>query len=181
MRFQTLQSVSRRAATVVGTAVIVAVVVSGTLSVAQAASHAVAEGVPNNSVNSAKIVNGSVASIDIKDGTITPADVNANLSPTWAKVNGGTTTVGLIRGRNAVSASRIGSGTYVVDFSRDIRSCGWGVTLNSNDADAALGGFAVAERLTGSDVDSLLIRTYNSSGANSDTGENQGFTVQVMC
>ena len=52
MNIQVLKTVSTRAATVVGAVAITAVVVSGSLSVAQAATEAVA----NNSVNSAKIV-----------------------------------------------------------------------------------------------------------------------------
>ena len=129
MSRQFLKTAASRTATAIGAATVAAVVVAGSLSVAQAATEAI----PNNSVTSAKIVNGTIQGIDIKPGAVGPGQLGVNARPRWAKVDAGATT-SLIRGRGAVSASRIGAGVYAVTFASPITNCGWTATLNDNDA-----------------------------------------------
>ena len=120
MSRQFLKTAASRTAIAIGAATIAAVVVAGSLSVAQAATEAI----PNNSVTSAKIVNGTIQGIDIKPGAVGPGQLGLNARPRWAKVDAGVTT-SLIRGRGAVSASRISAGVYaaqsiVVAAARDL-------------------------------------------------------------
>jgi hypothetical protein len=198
MKLHILKKMARGTATVVGTAVITAVVVSGTLSVAQAASEAVAENVPNNSVNSAKIVNGSVQGVDIKDATITgadiadggvttfdisdntigPGDLNVNLRPRWARINGGASP-SVLAGRNVTSVAHQGVGVYRVSFNRDVSACSYTATLTDNANGVANPGEIAIER--GTAVNDVWVRTYTSTGAAADTASGHGFTLAVYC
>jgi hypothetical protein len=170
-----IRTVASRTATVVTTSVVTAVVIAGGLSMAYASP----ENVPLNSVTSAKIVNGTIQGIDIKDATITPADLGTNARPRWAKVDAGPTTT-LIRDRGAASASRFALGVYEVAFDAPINGCGWSATLNDNDSSSTPPGEIGVERKPGS-TNSLLVRTFNSAGVQSESSEDNGFTVVVSC
>jgi hypothetical protein len=175
MKFPFARTLASRTASVVGAVVVTAVVVSGGLGVAQAARLSV----PNNSVTSAKIVNGTIQGVDIKDGAIAPADLSVNARPRWAKVDAGPTTT-LIRGRGAASATRAALGVYRVSFETPITNCGWTATLNDNDASSTPPGEIGVEREAGTS-NNLLIRTFNSAGVQSESSEDNGFTVVVSC
>ena len=123
-----------------------------------------------NTVNSAAIVNGSVARADLKPGSL----------PNWAKVSGGTAGT-FLAGRGAASSSHIGTGVYQVNFTRSVQGCGWSATLNDNDAGAAATGQITVERANPGDPDSLFVRTFNAAGAAANTSVDDGFTVLVTC
>jgi hypothetical protein len=210
MHLQTLKTVSRRTATVVGAVVITTVVVSGTLSVAQAASQAVAENVPNNSVTSGKIVDGTIRSVDVKDGTLTGVDVTDNslggadifngsvttndiadgsltsadlasaIRPRYAKVETGTT-FSIIRQRGATAVNRTGNGEYDVTFDIAITGCGWIATRNDDASGGGGPGEIAVEQASSSDPNRLRIRLFNSAGSQTDPEADDGFTVTVIC
>ena len=176
MNRPSLRTVASRTATAVGAAVITTMVVAGGLSVAQAAT----ESVPNNSVTSAKIVNGTIQGIDVKDGAIGPADLSVNARPRWAKVSGGTSGA-LLRGRGVASSSRIGTGTYRVTFDAPVTRCGWTATRNDNGAGLAGAGQISIEQESPADATTLLVNTYNPAGTPTDTAADDGFTLVLSC
>jgi len=151
-----------------------ALVMGGGLAFAQgapASGAGVAEAIAApNTVNSSSIVNGSVARADMKPGSL----------PSWAKVGGGTAGT-LLAGRGVVSSTRISAGVYQVVFNRSIIGCGWTATLNDNDAGGATAGQIAVERASSAITTNLIVRTYNTSGAQTDTGADDGFTVMVVC
>jgi hypothetical protein len=176
MSRQFLKTAASRTATAIGAATVAAVVVAGSLSVAQAATEAI----PNNSVTSAKIVNGTIQGIDIKPGAVGPGQLGVNARPRWAKVDAGLTTT-LIRGRGAVSASRIGVGIYAVTFASPITNCGWTATRNDNDAGVGPAGEVAVERGSSTNAFTLWVRTFNSAGALTESADNDGFTLVASC
>ena len=198
MGFTSLKAVTRRTATIVTVVVATTVVVSGTLSVAEAARQAVTESVANNSVNSAKIVDNSIQSVDIRnsavtgadiatgtvrgsdlrDGTVGPADFADAVEPRWAHVEGGSTPA-IIKGRNASSVVRQGTGIYRVTFDRALNDCAYVATLTNNGGGVSSPGQISAER--GASPSEVWVRTYSTSGVPADTDDVDGFTVIVVC
>ena len=176
MSRQFLKTAASRTATAVGAAAIAAVVVAGSLSVAQAAT----ESVPNNSVTSAKIVNGTIQGIDIKPGAVGPGQLGINVRPRWAKVDAGVST-SLIRGRGAVSASRVGVGVYRVVFASPVNNCGWTVARNDNGAGVVSPGEIGVEQESVALTNNLWVRTWNSAGAPAEMSADDGFTLMVSC
>jgi hypothetical protein len=177
MKFTTLKKVGKNAATVVGAVVVTAVVVSGTLSVAQAAT----ETVPNNSVTSAKILNNSVQGIDIKDSSVAAADLAISIRPRYAHIAASSAGASIINARGVVSASRLATGQFLVDFNAPITNCGWFATLTDNDAGSSVPGEISIERNSAGDPDTLRVRTYNSAGTLVDPSSTDGFSVRVDC
>ena len=80
-----------------------------TLTVARALS---ADGVPDNAINGADVVNGSLTSADLAAGTI-PANI-------FAQVNADGT---LAHGSRVISSTRTSLGRYDVTFDRDLTGC----------------------------------------------------------
>ena len=176
MKRPLLRTIASRTATAVGAVVITTVVVAGGLGVAQAATESVA----NNSVTSAKLVNGTVQGIDIKNGTVTPLDLSPAARPRWAKIDGSTNGT-VIRGRGVASSTHLSAGNYVVTFTGPIANCGWTATLNDNAAAGAAPGQIAVEQNGPSDATTLRVRTYDAAGVQADTAAGDGFTVVVSC
>jgi len=177
MELSTIRKAGTRVATVVGAVVIAAVVGTGALGIA----HAAVESVPNNSVNSAKIVNNTVQSIDIKDGTIAPADLQTRIRPRFAHVSANAGGATILQARGVASVSRINAGGYLVTFSQSVQGCGWTATLTDDDAGSAAAGEISVERYAVDDPNTLWVRTYSSAGAQTDRPNGDGFTVRVDC
>ncbi len=176
MNRQFLKTAASRTATAVGAATIAAVVVAGGLSIAQAAP----ESVPNNSVTSAKIVNGTIQGIDIKPGAVGAGQLGVNARPRWAKVNAGLNT-SLIRGRGAVSAQRLAAGVYAVEFTSPVTNCGWVATRNDNAASSAGPGEITVELESAASTTRLWVRTFNSAGTQTEMVDDDGFTLTISC
>lgn len=121
-----------------------------------------------NTVNSAAIINNSVARTDMRLGTI----------PLWARI----ASDGTIIASKGVTGASAGpsSGEYLIDFSRDITACAWLATATDNDSGARPPGYATVERKV-ADVDTLKVRTYDFSGLQTFPFANDGFTILVSC
>jgi hypothetical protein len=170
------------AAKVAGASALAVLVGSGTLGIANAATEAVA----NNSVNSAKIVDNSILSVDIANGAVAPADVSAALQPRWAKVATGDGTMGdgttaILRQRGVTAVDRNYNGEYDVTFARPITNCGWFATLNDDGTGGANDGEITVERASDNDLNTLRIRLYTSAGTQDDPEGDDGFSVMVLC
>ena len=108
-------------------------------------------------------VNVAAESSDDGDATAMYAVVNAN----------GT----LARGRNAVSATRLGTGAYEVVFRKDVRKCAYLATIGlSGSAGASLPGEITVVGRSGNDR-GVFVTTHSSGGAAADLG----FHLGVLC
>jgi hypothetical protein len=177
MQFTTVKKVATRTATVVGALVITASVGSGALGIAQAAT----ENVPNNSVTSAKIVNGTIQGIDIKDATISPGDLQIRIRPRFAHVSANSGGASILQARGVSTVSRISTGQYGVTFSESVANCGWTATLTDDSDGSASPGEIAVELNSSADPKTLRVRTYNSAGTLTDQASGDGFTVRVDC
>jgi hypothetical protein len=67
-----------------------------------------------------------------------------------------------------------------VVFAAPITGCGWTATLNDNDASSTPPGEIGVEREPGSNT-SVLVRTFNSAGIQTESSEDNGFTIVLSC
>jgi len=74
-------------------------------------------------IGSGAIVDNSIRSRDIHNGTIAPKDLNASarVQKLYGNVRGDTGT--LVRGRGIKSVSRTSAGTYFIHFRRKVSNC----------------------------------------------------------
>jgi hypothetical protein len=83
----------------------------------------------------------------------------------------------LARGRNAVSATRLGTGFYEVVFRKDVRKCAYLGTIGlSGAAGASLPGEITVVGRAGNDR-GVFVTTHSSGGASADLG----FHLAVLC
>jgi hypothetical protein len=157
--------------TAVGGGVIAVMIVGG--------GPAGAFNVPNNSVNSAKIVDRSIRGIDIRDATVQPADLSLRARPRWAKVDAGPSP-SFIAQRGATAVSREDPGVYLVTFGGSVVGCGWSATLNENTTGFAAPGEIAIEASTQGE-NQLYVVTFDSSGVITDPLADDGFTVVAHC
>ena len=177
-----LRSLATQVASATAGAVIAVVLVGGGFAFAQEAPEVgvgVAEVAAANSVNSAAIINGSVTGTDIANGTVGRNDLKSTVVARWAKVNAGIATE-LLRGRGVESAFRAQAGVYRVAFTDSVANCGWTATINDNSNGIAAPIQITVESSTLAPTD-LIVRTFNSAGTPTDTGETDGFTITVDC
>ncbi len=160
-----------RLAVAIATMIATALVFSGGM--------AVAFSVPPNSVNSAKIVNGTVRGIDIKNGTVTHHDLAGYLRPRWVKFDADSSGVTYLSGRGVVLVAPQGVGIYRVRFNRSVNGCGWMATRNDNAGGIAQPGEIAVER--GLVATDLWVRTFTSAGVLAHPEASDGVTVQLMC
>ena len=73
-----------------------------------------------------------------------------------------------------------GVGVYRVTFDASVVGCGWSATLNDNDANSSPPGEISVGREPASSTN-LLVRTFNSAGAQTESDEANGFTVVLSC
>src|SRR5262245_37888116 len=82
----------------------------------------------------------------------------------------------LVRGKNAVSAARVGEGEYTVKFNQNIRQCGFVVSLGA----PGTGLLPTGQASAGSDPSSntkIDVETTSSDG----TDSNRSFHLVVVC
>jgi hypothetical protein len=83
----------------------------------------------------------------------------------------------LARGHKAVSAARLGTGTYEVVFRKDVRRCAYLATIGlSGSAGASLPGEITVVGRSGNDR-GVFLTTHSSGGASADLG----FHLAVHC
>jgi len=148
--------------------------------------------VPNNSVTSAKIVNGTIQGMDIKDGTVAPVDLAPRARPLWARVGQSVPDISsfeLIRGRGVTSVGifdgGLGDTWYVVTFDRPVDDCGWTATPNANAANGEVDAawLGVSEEGSTEAHSDLRVSVYDESNLASPLGlgAGDGFTLVVHC
>ena len=83
----------------------------------------------------------------------------------------------LARGAKAVSATRLGTGSYEVIFRKDVRKCAYVATIGlSGSAGSSLPGEITVVGRSGNDR-GVFVTTHSSAGASADLG----FHLAVLC
>lgn len=111
-------------------------------------------------------------------------------SARWVQVFGTSVGAGYQRGdgTSVETVDRVRAGVYRIDFFEPVESCGWIATRTasstrlSNDITFKVvqpGEITVEQRIAG-DPSSLLVRTYNSAGVETDLLD-EGFSLLVTC
>jgi hypothetical protein len=135
----------------------------------------------DGTVASEDIADATIVSNDIQNGSIQAADLNNSAMTRWAKIDADATGTAVLRGRGVITSSRVGQGMYTVTFLQAVDACGWTATVNDNDAESAGNLYASVERNSVNDQNTLRVRTFDASGALTDTSAGDGFTVTVVC
>ena len=155
---------------------------------------------PRNSVGSAQVINKSLLPIDFKTppkgprglrgpagipgpaGPSGPAgakgdkgdkgDAGASATALWAVVDPAGV---LVRNKGVSSASRTGTGTYIVTFNQDVTGCSYQGTIGGPTTNNTPGEISPAQRSGAATA--LDVTTYNSAGAATD----KPFYLAVFC
>ena len=102
------------------------------------------------------------------------SDDDDDVTTVYAVVNANGT---LARGHKAVSATRLGTGTYEVVFRKDVRRCAYLATIGlSGSAGSSLPGEITVVGRSGNDR-GVFVTTHSSGGASADLG----FHLAVHC
>jgi hypothetical protein len=133
-------------------------------------SQVTAPDVAANAVNGTDVVNGSISGADIADFSLTNQDVGVlfaevNSSGTLANSSGG-----------GVTTVSYGSGSYDVDFARNIAACTAVATLGPSTGSILPAG-EVSLTDTAGNAESVSVITWNSDG----TSANKPFRLVVVC
>jgi hypothetical protein len=141
--------------------------------------------IKNGTVEGSDIKNGSLASRDMKHdsiGGVAILESRLKTVPSASVADGMnrfavvSNTGGLVRGRNASSASRTGEGRYQVIFDRDVRGCAYIATLgdggSANPPSGQIGTSSLATNANG-----VVVRTTDFQGTDSD----RPFHLVVSC
>ena len=143
-----------------------------------------------NSVDGSKVVDNSLTGDDIAFNSLLTGDIatnaidsdevldfslsNQDINVFYAVVNG--TTGAVVRSSGGVTASRIVSGNYAVDFGRNIENCAYlGTVGDPTDGIEGPGQIDTATRA--GNVEAAFVRTTNSSGTDTDFS----FHLAVVC
>ena len=112
----------------------------------------------------------------LADGALNGAATGAVGAAYTNNFAGATTT--LVQGRGVTSAARLSAGAYTVDFQTDISSC----FLLATAIDIT--GGSVTPMTLGTvvlDTDTVIVQSVNDTGATTDMGDTDGFTLAAFC
>ena len=123
-----------------------------------------------NSVGSSEVANGSIGGADIADFSLTNQDVGV----LFAEVNSNGTLANSSGG--GVTTVSYGSGSYDVDFARNVAACTAVATLGPSTGSILPTG-EVSLTDTAGNAESVSVITWNSDG----TSTNKPFRLVVVC
>jgi hypothetical protein len=134
-----------------------------------------------NSVDSSKVVNGSLLGADFKTGQL-PAGPMGPSGPSgpagapatalWAVIAAAGTTS---RSSHVTSSEKAAAGQYVVIFDRDVKACAFVGSLGGIAAESVVGQISVTRRSI--NANGVFVRTYDSTG----TAADKSFHLAVFC
>lgn len=144
---------------------------------------AAALNVPNNSVNSAKIVDGTIRGVDLRNGTITDDDLSRGSRTYWGVVRFDAGVPSLVDGQGIGEVVDNGVGGANVFWNVDIDSCAVQVTYHS-DLQNTPGplGFITSQRFhTIDDRLGTYVTMHDTSNAAVDLTAGAGFVITANC
>ena len=94
--------------------------------------------------------------------------------PMWAVVDPDGT---LARGKGVASAEIVGTGTYIVHFTKNVRACSYVGTIGLSGASGTSADGFITTVGAAADVNGVFVTTDNTSA----TRTNLGFHLQVQC
>lgn len=146
-------------------------ILDATLTDADLASNSVGEAeIKTDGVNATEIADNSIDSGEIVDFSLTNQDIGV----LFAQVNAAGGLDNQCSGCG-VSALKLGTGNYEIDFSRNISACAFTATVAPSGAGSALGEVNVADRA--GNVEAVFVDTNNSDGSAAD----KPFNLMVVC
>ena len=132
-----------------------------------------------NSVGQLEIQTDGVAATEIADNSIDSGEIvdfqlsNQDVGVLFAQVNADGT---LANSSGGVTSLRVGTtGSYEVDFARNITSCAFVATVGPSGGGSALGEVNVADRA--GNAEAVFVDTNNSDGSTAD----KPFSLIVVC
>lgn len=135
--------------------------------------------VKNNSLKGVDILDGSLTGADVANGSLTGADVkdysltNQDIGVLYATVNSNGT---LVTSSGGATTTKHGTGTYEVDFGRDVTECASVAELaHPTDGNPQAGETGTADREL--NPEGIWIETRDSAGAAAD----RSFHLIVVC
>lgn len=168
-----------------GRSTFVTVIAAAALLVVAGGGGAVAGGL----ITSAKIKNNTIQSIDVRDNTLRSVDVrnsslkgidiadgsltNADVGIYYATVS---SAAAVIDQSGGVTANKLGSGEYEVDFHRNITKCAFSATVGDPEDNSQAGQIDVADR--DGNVNAVWLRTRPSDGS---APADRSFHLIVVC
>jgi hypothetical protein len=149
--------------------------------------------IADGAVTTNKIANDAVTGDKVKESSLgqVPSALNADRlgglvasgyqhTLRWAVVSANAGGASVVRG-NATGAGRISPGNFFVSFPADIRECAYVATNGDTGAGAGPPGEISVEQRAADNPTDIEVRTYNSSGAQTDPGAGDGFHIAVFC
>jgi hypothetical protein len=137
--------------------------------------------IADGSVGGADLGDGSVSGTDVGDNALTGADVqdfsltNQDVGVLFAQINADGT---VANSSGGVTASQpFGTGTYAVDFGRDISNCAFTASVGDADAGGTTGSAVQVTDRSGN-AEAVFVRTRGADGA---TDTNKPFQLIVVC
>jgi hypothetical protein len=140
--------------------------------------------IATNGVNSAEIATDAVGATEIQNDSIDAGEIvdfgltNQDIGVLFAEVqaNGTLDNSSGANNGNAVTVAKLaGTGTYEVDFGRNIQACTAVATIGPSGGGSALGEVNVADR--GGNAEAVFVDTNNSDG----TAADKPFRLVVVC
>jgi len=136
--------------------------------------------IADETVTADDVADDTIGSNEIANGSLIRPDFYPTILPWFAHVDAGTSVS--ILDSTAFSGAGVihsGTGVYQVSFAFNMADCGWTATRTDNANNAASPGFITVEQ--GASNTTLVVRTFDTTGAAADTAEDEGFAVLVSC
>ena len=163
--------------------VLVALVSSVLTALLVGGGVALAVTIPNNSVNSAKIVDNSVRSADVRNATLTDNDLSRGARTYWAVVHVDAGVPTLVAQQGVVSISDNSIGSFGIVWAVEIDNCAVQASLHGNTPGGPTPGSGTVstDAFDNLALDGIRVLTRNQAGTLADPATGTGFTVTVNC
>jgi len=131
-----------------------------------------------NSVDTSKVVDGSLLSADFKAGQL-PVGATGPSGPAGAPATalwGVVAAAGTMsRGSHVTACEKVATGQFVVIFDRDVKACAFVGSLGGTAAESVVGQISATRRSI--NANGVFVRTYDSAG----TAADKSFHLAVFC
>jgi hypothetical protein len=145
--------------------------------------------IKNNTIRSIDVRNGTLTGVDVRDGALTGADVaagsltggdvadgslsNEDVGVLFAQVNANGT---IANSSGGVTGIHLGTGTFEIDFHRNLTSCAFVATQGEDGAGGATGAVVGVTDRSGN-ANAVFVRVKDDAGTQVD----RAFQLMVVC